>query len=70
MPTYDYICSGGHKTEIFCNVSEFKKSVKCISTIYKSGKKQTKCGKKAVAQMGNGIGAIFKGKGFHNTDYK
>ena len=60
MPTYDYECSAcHHKHEIFEKVND--DSVKACP----------KCGKKkAVRLLGIGAGVIFKGSGFHVTDYR
>ena len=60
MPTYDYECSAcGHRFEIFEKVHE-------------GGPKPCpKCGKKKThRQLGTGAGVIFKGSGFHVTDYR
>jgi putative FmdB family regulatory protein len=62
MPTYDYRCQAcGHgflKFESILTPAEAK--VKC-----------PKCGKYAgQRKIGAGAGLIFKGKGFHCTDYK
>ncbi len=60
MPTYDYECSAcGHKHEIFEKVD------------HDGVKACPKCGKKkAVRLMGIGAGILFKGSGFHVTDYR
>lgn len=59
MPTYDYECSKcGHKFEHFQKMSDEPVS-KC-----------PKCGKRAHRLIGGGLGIIFKGSGFYETDYK
>ena len=60
MPTYDYECSScGHRFEIFEKVHENRSKV-C-----------PKCGRrKAGRLLGAGAGVIFRGSGFHVTDYK
>ena len=59
MPTYDYECSScGHRFELFEKVHE------------KGPKPCPKCGKKASRQLGTGAGVIFRGSGFHVTDYR
>lgn len=60
MPTYDYECgSCGHRFEIFEKVHD-QRSKPCV-----------KCKKgKAKRMPGAGAGFIFKGSGFHVTDYK
>ena len=60
MPTYDYECSAcGHRFEQFEKLSEpgTKPCPKC-----KKGK--------AKRMPGHGAGFIFKGSGFHVTDYR
>jgi putative FmdB family regulatory protein len=60
MPTYDYECSScHHRFEVFEKVHE-------------NGVKDCpKCGrKKAKRMLGIGAGVIFRGSGFHVTDYK
>ena len=60
MPTYDYECSAcRHKHEVF--EKAHAESVKACP----------KCGrKKAVRLLGIGAGILFKGSGFHVTDYR
>ena len=60
MPTYDYECLGcKHTFELFQMMSE------------KPIKKCPKCGKNKVKRLiGSGMGIIFKGSGFYETDYK
>ena len=60
MPTYDYACSScGTKFEIFEGVHD-------------GGLKACpKCGKKKAGRLlGTGAGVIFRGSGFHVTDYR
>ncbi|MBM4103296.1 MAG: zinc ribbon domain-containing protein [Planctomycetes bacterium] len=60
MPTYDYQCDAcGHKFEQFQSIT--------ISPL----KKCPKCGKlKLKRLLGTGVGVIFKGSGFYETDYR
>ncbi|MBI4846261.1 MAG: zinc ribbon domain-containing protein [Candidatus Omnitrophica bacterium] len=60
MPTYDFKCSDcGHVFEVFQKMND-KPLAKC-----------PKCKKKKARRMiGAGIGIIFKGSGFYETDYK
>jgi putative FmdB family regulatory protein len=59
MPTYDYVCDNcGHGFEKFQNMSE-KPLSKC-----------PECGGKLRRLIGPGVGIIFKGSGFYETDYK
>lgn len=60
MPTYDYECSAcGHRFEEFEKLSE------------PGTKPCPKCRKgKARRMPGHGAGFIFKGSGFHVTDYR
>ncbi|MCP4647061.1 MAG: zinc ribbon domain-containing protein [bacterium] len=59
MPTYDYICdSCGITYEKFQNMSA-KPDVEC-----------GECGGRVRRLIGAGAGIIFKGSGFHETDYK
>lgn len=60
MPTYDYLCKKcGNLFEVFHSMTENPK-VKC-----------EKCGSQAVEkQFGAGMGIVFKGSGFYETDYK
>lgn len=60
MPTYDYECQAcKHTFELFQMMSE------------KPIKKCPKCGKNKVKRLiGSGMGIIFKGSGFYETDYK
>lgn len=59
MPTYDYKCPDcGHAFELFQSMTD------------KPVKKCPKCGKrKARRLIGSGLGVIFKGSGFYQTDY-
>lgn len=59
MPTYDYICEAcWHKFEKFQSMSE------------KPLKKCPECGKGVRKLIGSGVGVVFKGSGFYETDYK
>ncbi len=60
MPTYDYEClSCGYIFELFHQMSA------------KPIKKCPECGKNTVKRhIGAGMGIIFKGSGFYETDYK
>ena len=60
MPTYDYVCSEcGHRFERFQRMSDG------------SLRKCPECGKLRLKRlMSSGVGVIFKGSGFYETDYK
>jgi len=60
LPTYDYECLAcAHKFELFQQM------------IAKPIKKCPKCkANKAKRLIGSGMGIIFKGSGFYETDYK
>lgn len=60
MPTYDYACRFcEHSFEYFQGISEPLKR-KCPS-----------CGRMGLDRLfGTGIGVVFKGSGFYETDYK
>ena len=59
MPTYEYRClKCKKKFEAFQRMSE-KPLTEC-----------PKCGGKAERQISAGVGVIFKGSGFYQTDYK
>ena len=60
MPTYDYQCTGcGHTFELFQQMTEKVKN-KC-----------PQCGRNTLKRLiGAGMGIIFKGTGFYETDYK
>lgn len=59
MPTYDYKCNEcGNKFERFQKMSD-----EPIDTC-------PKCGGKVTRLIGAGLGPIFKGTGFYQTDYK
>jgi putative FmdB family regulatory protein len=60
MPTYDYRCTAcGHEFEKFQQITNAAIRV-C-----------PKCGKRKVRRLiGIGAGIIFKGSGFHQTDYR
>ena len=60
MPTYEYKCANGdYKFEKFQSMS--------ASSLHKC----PECGKLALRRLiGTGAGVIFKGSGFHETDYR
>ena len=60
MPTYDYVCDAcGHEFELFQSMTDRVK------------RKCPKCGKPRLKRLiGAGAGVIFKGSGFHETDYR
>lgn len=60
MPTYDYACGAcGHTFEHFQSISD-----KLLRTC-------PECGKRRLERLfGTGIGVVFKGSGFYETDYK
>lgn len=60
MPTYDYRCEAcGHSFELFQRIGSRPRRT-C-----------PECGKRrARRQIGSGSGIIFKGSGFHQTDYR
>lgn len=59
MPSYDYFCDVcKNEFELFHGISDT------------SDKKCPKCGKQAKRMIGGGVGFIFKGSGFFQTDYK
>ena len=60
MPTYDYCCDGcQYKYELFQSMTEAPR------------RKCPKCGKPKLRRLiGGGGGIIFKGSGFHGTDYR
>ena len=59
MPTYDYECEACHRRfEIFHSIKE-------------SRKKCPRCGAPRLKQLiGPGAGFLFRGSGFHTTDYR
>lgn len=59
MPTYDYECAAcGHRFERFEKVHD------------DGSKACARCGKRRARRLlGTGAGVIFKGSGFHVTDY-
>ncbi|MCK4602434.1 MAG: zinc ribbon domain-containing protein [Phycisphaerae bacterium] len=58
MPTYDYQCNDcGHRFEYFQNMSDAPL------------KKCPECGGAVKRLIGTGAAVIFKGSGFHATDY-
>ena len=60
MPTYEYVCDAcGHEFELFQSMTDRVK------------RKCPKCGKPRLKRLiGTGAGVIFKGSGFHETDYR
>ena len=59
MPTYDYKCKKcEHTFEVFHGIND-SPELKCPV-----------CGEKTEKMIGAGIGLIFKGTGFYETDYK
>jgi len=59
MPTYEYVClSCGHRFEQFQTMTEPSLS-RC-----------PECGEEIQRLIGAGMGVIFKGSGFYQTDYK
>jgi len=59
MPTYEYECEKcKHKFDAFQSMTA-KLLTKC-----------PECGGKVIRLLGTGIGIIFKGSGFYQTDYK
>jgi len=60
VPTYDYECLAcNHKFELFQKMTD------------KPIKKCPQCGRnRAKRLIGSGMGIIFKGSGFYETDYK
>ena len=59
MPTYDYICNDcDHSFERFQQMSD-KKIAHCPA-----------CGGDVKRLIGTGVGIIFKGTGWYETDYK
>ena len=58
MPTYDYVCDGGHSFEVFEAMSAAGRR-ECPS-----------CGKASRRRLGTGAGFVLKGAGFYNSDYR
>ena len=59
MPTYDYLCTNcGYKFEEFQKMTD-----DALSTC-------PTCKGKLKRLIGSGLGPIFKGSGFYQTDYK
>ena len=59
MPTYEYECAAcGHRFERFQNMSDAP-----VKTC-------PECGQKVKRLIGTGGAVIFKGSGFHSTDYR
>jgi len=60
MPTYDYVCAAcDHAFEHFQSISD-----KLLRTCPQCKKRRLE------RQFGTGIGVVFKGSGFYETDYK
>jgi putative FmdB family regulatory protein len=60
MPTYDYVCDAcDHQFELFQSITEAAKR-KCPA-----------CGRRKLRRLiGPGAAIVFKGSGFHATDYR
>jgi putative FmdB family regulatory protein len=58
MPTYEYLCSAGHRFEQVQRMSE--PPVETCPT----------CGAPAQRQLSGGTALLFKGSGFYITDYR
>ena len=60
MPTYGYVCDAcGHRFELFQGINDGHK------------RKCSQCGRHKLRRLiGPGAGIIFKGSGFHATDYR
>jgi len=59
MPTYEYRCARcGHRFELFHGITD------------DSPRRCPKCRSKSVKVPGGGAGLLFKGSGFHVTDYR
>ena len=60
MPTYDYVCDEcGHAFELFQLISKPAK------------KKCPQCGRMKLRRLiGPGAAVLFRGSGFHQTDYR
>lgn len=58
MPTYDYRCGNDHVFEVFHRMTD------------DSPRTCPECGAQARRVPGGGAGLLFKGSGFHITDYR
>ncbi|MBI3099139.1 MAG: zinc ribbon domain-containing protein [Planctomycetes bacterium] len=58
MPTYEYLCRGGHAFERFQSMHD------------KPVRRCPECGKSAKRQMSAGGALLFRGSGFYITDYR
>jgi putative FmdB family regulatory protein len=58
MPTYDYRCERGHLFELFHGIKD------------EEPKTCPKCEAPAKRVPGGGGGLLFRGSGFHVTDYR
>jgi len=58
MPTYEYVCTKGHRFEAFQSIKDapLTRCPKCDSSVRRV--------------INGGMGVIFKGSGFYTTDYK
>jgi putative FmdB family regulatory protein len=58
MPTYEYECVRGHRFEKFQSIKD------------EPLKRCPKCGRRARRVPSAGAGLLFRGSGFHVTDYR
>lgn len=58
MPTYEYRCRKGHQFEVFHGIRD------------DSPRRCPRCGTRAHRVPAGGAGLLFKGSGFHITDYR
>jgi putative FmdB family regulatory protein len=58
MPTYEYVCTKGHKFEAFQSIKD-EPLTRCPT-----------CNSSVRRVINGGMGVIFKGSGFYTTDYK
>ena len=58
MPTYEYVCTKGHRFEAFQSIKDAPLT-RCL-----------KCNSPVSRVINGGLGVIFKGSGFYTTDYK
>ncbi|MHC4697209.1 MAG: FmdB family zinc ribbon protein [Planctomycetota bacterium] len=66
MPTYEYQCSKcGAVTEVFQGITEPARR-----KLRKTDDPQCNCQAAVTRLIGTGAGVIFKGSGFHQTDYR
>lgn len=72
MPHYDYTCPiCGKVEERFYSISAVPASIGCTGTIMSPLTSDTpvRCRGRMKRQISAGCGVIFKGTGFHVTDY-